>query len=62
VARAHGATPYQVILAWLLAKSPVIIPIPCSTRVAGVRDNLGAATLTLTPEEIDALEAMRPTT
>jgi aryl-alcohol dehydrogenase-like predicted oxidoreductase len=62
VARARGATPYQVILAWLLAKSPVIIPIPCSTRVAGVRDNLGAATLTLTPEEIDALEAMRPTT
>ena len=60
VARAHGATPYQVMLAWLLAKSPVMIPIPCSTRGAGVRENLGAATLTLTPEEIGALEAMRP--
>ena len=60
VARAHGATPYQVMLAWLLAKSPVMIPIPCSTRVAGVRDNLGAATLPLTPEEIGVLEALRP--
>ncbi|HVA88788.1 MAG TPA: aldo/keto reductase [Chloroflexota bacterium] len=60
VAREHGATPYQVILAWLLAKSPAIIPIPCSTRIDGVRDNLGAATLTLTPEEVAKLDAMRP--
>jgi aryl-alcohol dehydrogenase-like predicted oxidoreductase len=60
VAQRHGVTPYQVVLAWLLAKSPVIIPIPCSTRAEGVRDNLGAAGITLSPDEVRDLDAAAP--
>jgi aryl-alcohol dehydrogenase-like predicted oxidoreductase len=59
-ATSHGATPYQIVLAWLLAKSPVIIPIPCSTRAAGVRENVGAAQVTLSAEEIRAIDAAKP--
>ncbi len=60
VARRHNATPYQVMLAWLLAKSPVIIPIPCSTRGERVVDNLAAASLTLSAEDVAELDAMAP--
>jgi aryl-alcohol dehydrogenase-like predicted oxidoreductase len=60
VARTYQATPYQVLLAWLLAKSPVIIPIPCSTRADAVRENLRAAGLTLSDEERRAIDAATP--
>lgn len=60
VAERYGATPYQVVLAWLLAKSPAIIPIPCTTRVAGVRENLGAMGITLEPDEMRELDAVTP--
>jgi aryl-alcohol dehydrogenase-like predicted oxidoreductase len=60
VARTHQATPYQVLLAWLLAKSPVIIPIPCSTRAEAVRENLRAAGLTLSDEERRTIDAATP--
>ena len=60
VAQRHGATPYQVVLAWLLAKSPVIVPIPCTTRPERVRDNLAAAGVTLSPDDIRALDAATP--
>lgn len=59
-ARRHGASPYRVLLAWLLAKSPVIVPIPCSTRVEGVRDNLGGAELTLSADEVAEIDAATP--
>jgi aryl-alcohol dehydrogenase-like predicted oxidoreductase len=62
VASRHNATPYQVLLAWLLAKSPVIIPIPCSTRGERVIDNLTAASLTLSAEDVAELDAMQPVT
>jgi aryl-alcohol dehydrogenase-like predicted oxidoreductase len=57
VAKAHDATPHQVALAWLLARSPVMLPIPGTGSVAHLEENMQAATLTLTPEETAALDA-----
>ncbi|MFT5457798.1 MAG: pyridoxine 4-dehydrogenase [Myxococcota bacterium] len=58
VADAHGATPSQVALAWLLARSPVMLPIPGTSRVAHLEENLGAADLVLTAEQQAALDGM----
>jgi aryl-alcohol dehydrogenase-like predicted oxidoreductase len=55
IARRHEATPSQVALAWLLHRSPVMLPIPGTSRVRHLEENLAAATLMLTPEEVDAL-------
>jgi pyridoxine 4-dehydrogenase len=57
VAEAHGATGGQVALAWLLQHSPVILPIPGTLRVAHLEENVAAAGLALTPEEIAELDA-----
>ncbi|MEV2198031.1 aldo/keto reductase [Streptomyces phaeochromogenes] len=56
VARERGVSPQQVCLAWLLARSPVIVPIPGASRPETVRDSAGAADLELTPEEVARLE------
>lgn len=55
IARRHGATPSQAALAWLLARSPVMLPIPGTARVAHLEENVSAAALKLSPEEIQAL-------
>ncbi|MEU2229428.1 aldo/keto reductase [Streptomyces vietnamensis] len=55
VARAHGVSPQQVALAWLLTRSPTVLPIPGASRPETVRDSAGAASLTLSPEELAAL-------
>lgn len=52
----HGVSPQQVCLAWLLAKSPVVIPIPGSSRPETIRDSAAAAELTLTEEELAKLD------
>ncbi|MEU5298276.1 aldo/keto reductase [Streptomyces umbrinus] len=57
VARERGVSPQQVCLAWLLARSPVIVPIPGASRPETVRDSAGAADLELTAEEVARLEA-----
>ncbi|WP_327233397.1 aldo/keto reductase [Streptomyces sp. NBC_01317] len=57
VAEAHGVSAHQVCLAWLLAKSPTVIPIPGSSRPATVRDSVEAADLTLTAAELAELDA-----
>ncbi|MFC4584840.1 aldo/keto reductase [Sphaerisporangium corydalis] len=57
VAKAHGVSPQQVCLAWMLAKSPVVIPIPGSSRPETIRDSVGAADLSLSAEEFAALDA-----
>ena len=54
--RAHGATPGQVALAWLLHRSPVILPIPGTSSIAHFEENLEAVELELDQEELDALE------
>lgn len=55
VARAHDATPAQVALAWLLARSPVVCPIPGTASLEHLEENLAAAKLELAPEELAAL-------
>lgn len=55
IAERHGATPSQVALAWLLARSPVMLPIPGTSRVAHLEENIGAAGIQLSAEEVDAL-------
>src|ERR1700729_1825131 len=50
------ATPAQVALAWLLAKKPWIVPIPGTTKLSRLEENLGGANLKLTAEDVRALE------
>jgi aryl-alcohol dehydrogenase-like predicted oxidoreductase len=57
VAQAHGVSPQQVTLAWMLAKSPVVIPIPGASRPESITDSAKAADLTLTADEVAALDA-----
>ncbi len=57
VAQAHGATTSQVALAWLLQKSPVMLPIPGTSQVAHLEENLAAADLRLSADEMARLEA-----
>ena len=58
VAREVGATPAQVALAWLLAKSPVMLPIPGTSSVAHVEENVAAAKITLTADQMARLDAL----
>jgi aryl-alcohol dehydrogenase-like predicted oxidoreductase len=55
VAAAHGVSPQRVCLAWMLAKSPVVIPIPGASRPASIQDSVAATDLELTPEELAIL-------
>jgi pyridoxine 4-dehydrogenase len=51
----HHATPSQLALAWLLKRSPVIVPIPGTTKVAHLEENVAAATIALSDDEFTAL-------
>jgi pyridoxine 4-dehydrogenase len=55
VAKAHGATPAQVALAWLLARSAAMLPIPGTGKVDHLEDNVAAAHLQLSDDEVKAL-------
>ncbi|HUC35792.1 MAG TPA: aldo/keto reductase [Acidimicrobiales bacterium] len=55
IAAAHGATSTQVMLAWLLARSPVVLPIPGTGSLAHLDENVAAAGLKLDPSEIEVL-------
>jgi aryl-alcohol dehydrogenase-like predicted oxidoreductase len=57
VARRHDATLAQVAIAWLLQVSPVILPIPGTSRVAHLQENLAAADVRLSPVDIESLSA-----
>jgi aryl-alcohol dehydrogenase-like predicted oxidoreductase len=52
-----GATPAQLALAWLLKRSPVMLPIPGTSKVSHLEDNLKAAEVELTDEQFEALSA-----
>jgi aryl-alcohol dehydrogenase-like predicted oxidoreductase len=56
IAQARGVSPQQVALAWELACSPVVIPIPGAKRAQSITDSAAAADLDLTPEELSALD------
>jgi len=58
VARELGATPAQVALAWLLQASPVVLPIPGTKSVEHLTENMGAARLTLSDEDVARLDAL----
>jgi aryl-alcohol dehydrogenase-like predicted oxidoreductase len=60
MAAAKGVSPEALVLAWLLAYSPVIIPIPGATRPGTIRDSVSAAEITLSGDERDALTASLP--
>lgn len=49
-------TPAQIALAWLLAKKQWIVPIPGTTKLSRLEENLGAANVELTAEDVQALE------
>jgi pyridoxine 4-dehydrogenase len=55
LAAEHDATPSQLALAWLLKRSPVMLPIPGTSTVAHVEDNIAAADIELSDPEFDAL-------
>jgi pyridoxine 4-dehydrogenase len=57
VAKAHGVDVYRVALAWLLQRSPVMLPIPGTQNLQHLEDNCAAAKLKLTPEEWKSLAA-----
>jgi aryl-alcohol dehydrogenase-like predicted oxidoreductase len=56
-AEQRNATPAQIALAWLLAKKPWIVPIPGTTKLARLEENLGAVDVALSGEELHAIEA-----
>ena len=59
LARGHGASSGQIALAWLLAVSPVMLPIPGTSQIAHLEENLAAADIVLSPADLEALS--RPT-
>ena len=50
------ATPAQIALAWLLAQKPWIVPIPGTTKLHRLEENIGAAAVELTPEDLRQIE------
>ena len=59
VAKAHKAEPLQIALAWLLQRSPVMIPIPGTSSVEHLEENIAAASIRLTPEEFQKLAEVK---
>jgi aryl-alcohol dehydrogenase-like predicted oxidoreductase len=57
IAERKRATPAQVALAWLLAQKPWIVPTPGTRKLERVEENLGAADVALTAEDLDEIEA-----
>ena len=56
VAKAHDATPSQIALAWVLKRSPVMLPIPGTSKVAHLEENVAAADIGLSDQEFAALD------
>lgn len=61
IAAQRNATPAQIALAWLLAKAPFIVPIPGTTKLHRLEENLGAADIVLTAQDIKDIEALLAT-
>ena len=58
IAAAHQASPSQLALAWLLARSPIMLPIPGTSSVEHLDENIAAATVALTDDDLKALNAL----
>jgi aryl-alcohol dehydrogenase-like predicted oxidoreductase len=57
IAERKGTTPAQLALAWLLAQKPWIVPIPGSRKLARLEENIGAAAVELTPDDLREIES-----
>jgi aryl-alcohol dehydrogenase-like predicted oxidoreductase len=57
MARKKNATPAQIALAWLLAQKPWIVPIPGTTKLSRLEENIGAVAIELTAEDLRALDS-----
>ncbi len=55
IAKSKSATPAQIALAWLLAQKPWIVPIPGTTKLSRLEENIGAASIELTPEDLQEI-------
>jgi pyridoxine 4-dehydrogenase len=60
IAAKYDATPQQVALAWQLRRTPLALPIPGTTSARHLRENLAAARIPLTGDEVDAITALAP--
>jgi aryl-alcohol dehydrogenase-like predicted oxidoreductase len=60
VADRHGATPGQIALSWLLGRSPVVMPIPGTSSIEHLEENVRAEAIALTTDDLDALSAIAP--
>jgi aryl-alcohol dehydrogenase-like predicted oxidoreductase len=58
IARRKRATPAQIALAWLLAQKPWIVPIPGTTKLARLEENIGAVNVELTPDDLREIHAV----
>jgi len=58
IAKAHNATPMQVALAWLLKRSPLMLPIPGTSSVAHLQENIAAASVKLSDADFEELAAV----
>jgi aryl-alcohol dehydrogenase-like predicted oxidoreductase len=58
IAAGHGASAQQVAVAWLIARSPMMVPIPGTSKVDHAADNVEAGWLRLTDEEMARLDAL----
>jgi pyridoxine 4-dehydrogenase len=57
-AERHGASPQQIALAWQLHRTPQALPIPGTTSVQHLKQNLAAAEIALTRDEVEAITAL----
>src|SRR5215470_15959140 len=58
IAQRHGATPSQIALAWLLQRSPAMLPIPGTSSIAHLEENLASASIYLSSDEFQALASL----
>ena len=56
LAKRHNATPSQIALAWILKRSPVMLPIPGTSKVAHLEENVAAVNIVLSDAEFAALD------
>jgi aryl-alcohol dehydrogenase-like predicted oxidoreductase len=58
VANRHESTPMQIAIAWLLARSPIVLPIPGTSKVSHLEENVSAASIALSGEDLQELETV----
>ena len=58
IAQSHGATPGQIALAWLLQRSPAMLPIPGTSSIAHLEENLASSSIRLSADEFRALASL----